>query len=95
MTSNVRPTITPQTHDQMLQMRDRLLKKLDRMGKRRHLHDDWNERELQALSDASGVPLDAVRRVETCAVGHVDYASKLCWYVTELAFGVSPLQQAR
>lgn len=57
-------------------------------------HDDWVERERLAVTIAANewaqanglqsITVDDVRRVETLAVGHVDYATKLALYVSEL-----------
>lgn len=47
-------------------------------------------REVNTVRAAAGldvVPVDAVRRVEQLALGHVDYGRKFTWYCAELALG--------
>jgi hypothetical protein len=58
-------------------------------------HEDWVERERAAVATAArewaahagydrSVTVEDVERIETSAVGHCDYASKLALYVAEL-----------
>lgn len=87
----------------LISCRDAVLDALvDEMGRR---HDDpgmgWIERERAAVADAAtawaavhgiavGVTPEDVERIETSAVGHFDYASKLALYVAEMVVGGNP-----
>lgn len=85
------------THDQMIACRDHILKALSAEMEHRDDHDDWIERERQAVATATdswavangGWVLSAadVERIEGLAVGHSDYATKLALYVAERVTG--------
>lgn len=79
-----------------LACRDHILDAL--IAEMAHRHDDpglgWIDRERQAVADAATawatahgidrtVTVDDVERIEGPAVGHIDYAQKLSWYVAE------------
>ena len=67
------------------------------MAKRRDNPDRWIDDERMAVVLAANewavakggcaVTFDEVERIETLAVGHVDYASKLALYVAEMVCG--------
>lgn len=90
-------------HDEMLACKKYLQDKLSKTAKQRHRHDNWVEREQQAVTDSANrwarkhglkvaVTFEQVVDLEVCAVGHIDYASKFCLYVAEYLYGVSPRQ---
>lgn len=73
---------------------------LGQMQNRDHDSLDWIELERDAVAGAASlwaaangyeavVTPDDVERIETRALGHVDYASKLALYVAEFVVGVS------
>lgn len=75
---------------------------LDEM-RHRTQQPDWINRERAAVADAANrwaqqhqldraVSVADVERVETGAIGHVDYARKLAWYVAELLHRPDPHQ---
>lgn len=79
----------------LLECRDRIFEALTKQMGRRGNNLDWIEHERGAVADAAtawasahGIdrtvtPAD-VERVEGMALGHIDYASKLSFYVAEL-----------
>lgn len=79
--------------------RDHVLAALrDEMSRRPDAADlGWIDRERQVVADAAtawaatnyarSVTAADVERIEGGAVGHVDYAEKLAWYVAELVTG--------
>lgn len=51
-------------------------------------------REVNWVRTAAGlpeIPIEAVKRVEQSACGHVDYTAKYAFYCAELALGCSPI----
>lgn len=69
------------------------------MDKRSTVTDlSWIDNERMALvvaanewADAKGlqkITVDEVEAVEVLAVGHIDYATKLCFYVAEMLHGL-------
>lgn len=90
----------PSIHAEMLDCRDHLLRALTAAMEARvaeHV-DDWTVVELTALRDACeawdgpnkrSVPsMIAIGAADRVAMGHVDYASKVCLYVAEMMYGL-------
>jgi hypothetical protein len=81
-------------HDSLIRCRDMVRDALLAEAKHRNKHDDWVDRERLAVAIAANnyaqanglryVTTPEVEEVESLAVGHVDYADKLAFYVSEL-----------
>ncbi len=89
--------VTTAEHQRMLRCMAFLRKELQSQTDRRHEYDgmEWAEAELAHVTTQANrwsvwneapnlVTIADVRRVDQQAVGHVDWAQKLCLYVAEL-----------
>lgn len=90
-------------HAEMLRCQQFLLDRLRRQMRRRPEHDDWIERERLTLAIAAhqwgtahglakAITVAEVERLEQPAVGHVDYAEKVCLYVAEFMYGARAIR---
>lgn len=85
------------THDSLMACHARVMRALLLEAGYRQLHDDWVERERFVVAVAANeyatahglatITVDDVERVEHLAIGHVDYATKLALYTSELVHG--------
>jgi hypothetical protein len=86
-------------HRQMIECQQRLLRALTKeMANRAKNPDTWVVNERRAIQQAAyqwasrrglerRVTMADIERLEPLAVGHVDYAHKLCLYVAEFLYG--------
>lgn len=93
-------TITLKEHEMLLEARDHIVTALrDEMDKRPTMASNlkWIEKERWAVVYAANdwaqannfgsITASDVKHLESLAVGHVDYALKLCLYVAERVMG--------
>lgn len=88
-------------HFAMLKARDHILRALSNEMTHRETNPHWVDDERMSVVLAAnewaisrGLPtltFADVERIETSAVGHIDYASKLALYVAEALYGVWPV----